>query len=231
METARHNDPSLLWAPRRQLTLEQARARSAKVDQVRRVFVAAAAISICLFLGYILRSAIVSDARPPQIDEGEAAMMKNPRFTGRDSAGNAFTITAAAAERKRAADEVVDLVSPLLIDEKGSEVSAPSGTYDREKGVLELFGDVRITDSTGYTFLTRGARVYMKENRVQGLSPLMGKGPMGDVRADSYEILDGGRRILFKGRVRTVLYPEQDNPAEGAVSTPPAPQMKSEDPP
>ena len=42
---------------------------------------------------------------------------------------------------------------------------------------------------------------------MEGLSPLEGKGPLGDIRADSYEILDGGNRIVFQGNVTTVIIP------------------------
>jgi lipopolysaccharide export system protein LptC len=145
------------------------------------------------------------------VEDGEAVTMINPRFTGRDSAGEVFSITADAAQRRRAEDGVVDLVNPVMRDAKGAELKAPTGYYDRDKGVLELYEAVNITDSGGYSFVSRGARLVLGEDRVEGLSPLEGKGPLGDIRADSYEILDGGNRVVFEGNVRTVIYPE---PAE-----------------
>ncbi len=45
------------------------------------------------------------------------------------------------------------------------------------------------------------------EGRVEGLAPLQGKGPLGDIRCDSYEVLDDGNRIVCLGNVRTVIYP------------------------
>lgn len=214
MDATRHNDPIALWAPRRQLTLAQARRRSMRVRHLRRVFLAGAIIAIALFLGHVLISAVTRDAPPPTVDDSQAVTMINPRFTGRDAAGEIFTITAEAATRRRARDGAVDLVGPVLRDAKGTQVVAPSGFYDRDLGILELYEDVRISDAAGYSFISQGARLHVAEDRVEGLSPLAGSGPLGDIRADSYEILEGGDRVVFKGNVQTVIYPEQ--PAEPA---------------
>ncbi|MFN4185778.1 MAG: hypothetical protein ACK4M6_13435 [Hyphomonas sp.] len=215
MEAARHNDPISLWAPRRQLTLAQARRRSGRVKYLRYAFVAAAAVSIGLFMGYIVRSAITQASRPPPVDDSQAVTMINPRFTGRDAAGEIFTITAEAAKRRRTRDGAVDLIGPVLRDAKGTEVQAPSGFYDRDLGILEFYEDVRISDAAGYMFNSQGARVHVAEDRVEGLSPLQGSGPLGDIRADSYEILDGGNRIVFMGNVQTVIYPSKADQTAG----------------
>jgi lipopolysaccharide export system protein LptC len=215
MDAATHHDPASLWAPRRQLTLAQARKRSERVRMLRMLFVACAAVSIGFFAGHVIKSALTSDSRPVSVTKDASVTMLNPRFTGRDSTGQSFQITADAARRRRAEDQAVDLVSPVLTDEAGSRVSAPSGMYDRAAGILELYDDVSITDASGYTFVSTGARVYVGEGRVEGLSPLQGKGPLGDIRCDSYEVLEDGNRIVCAGNVRTVIYPA---PAEEALT-------------
>ncbi|HPE49196.1 MAG TPA: hypothetical protein PLR76_12395 [Hyphomonas sp.] len=207
MDAATHHDPVSLWAPRRQLTLAQARRRSERVRLLRMAFVACAAVSIGFFAGHVIKSAISSEARPVEVSEDETVTMLNPRFTGRDGSGQSFQITADAAKRRRTEAEAVDLVAPVLRDAAGTEVRAPSGMYDRAAGILELYDDVRISDNTGYTFQTSGARVHVGEGRVEGLSPLEGKGPLGDIRCDSYEVLEDGNRIVCLGNVRTVIYP------------------------
>jgi len=208
---ATHHDPASLWVPRRQLTLAQARRRSERVRLLRMLFIALAAISIGFFAGHVIKSALTSDAKPVQVSPDESVTMLNPRFTGRDSAGQSFQITADAARRRRTDAEAVDLIGPVLQDETGSAVSAPSGMYDRDAGILELYEDVKITDSSGYSFRTSGARVWVGEGRVEGLSPLEGKGPLGDIRCDSYEVLDDGNRIVCSGNVKTVIYPAQES--------------------
>ena len=207
MDAVKHHDPASLWAPRRQLTLAQARKRSQGVRLLRLAFSACAAISIGLFLGYIVRSAIAKDATPVQVAQGETVTMLNPRFSGRDSVGQSFNITADAARRRQTTGTLVDLVNPILTDQTGSEIRAPSGMYDRDAGILELYEDVRISDANGFTFMTSGARVFVDEGRVEGLSPLQGRGPLGDISCDSYEVLEDGNRVICKGNVKTVLNP------------------------
>lgn len=208
MDAVKHHDTASLWAPRRQLTLAQARQRSQRVQILRLFFTSCAAISIGLFLGFIIRSAIAKESAPVQVTEDETVTMLNPRFSGRDSAGQSFQITAEAARRRRSTGSTVDLISPILRDEGGSEVRAPTGMYNRDEGILELYEDVRITDASGFTFLTSGARVFVDEGRVEGLSPLQGRGPLGDISCDSYEVLEDGNRVICRGNVRTVLYPD-----------------------
>lgn len=207
MDAATHHDPASLWAPRRQLTLAQARKRSERVRMLRMLFVAGAAVSIGFFAGHIIKSALTSESQPVSVSKGDSVTMVNPRFTGRDSTGQSFQITADAARRRRGEGQTVDLVAPVLTDETGSLVSAPSGMYDRAAGILELYDNVSITDASGYTFVSKGARVFVGEGRIEGLSPLKGKGPLGDIRCDSYEVLDDGDRVVCVGNVRTVIYP------------------------
>ncbi len=204
----RQIDGATLWAPRRQLTLDQARRRSAHVKLLRYALVGCAAAAIGLFLGFVLRSAIIQETGPVRVNEDEVVTMVNPRFTGRDGAGDIFTITAEAATLRRTDRAAVDLSAPILRDSEGAELTAPSGFYDRDAGILELYDDVRIRNDAGYSFVAQGARVHVKEGRIEGLSPLEGKGPMGDIRADSYRVLDGGKRVIFEGNVRTVIYPQ-----------------------
>jgi lipopolysaccharide export system protein LptC len=218
MDASLHHDPAILWAPRRQLTLEQARRRSERVRHLRNGLVGAAAVSIGLFLGFIIRSAVSQDTQPEEIREGDAVTMINPRFTGRDSNGQVFTITADAAQRRRTEGAAVDLVNPVMRDGLGSELKAPTGYYNRDTGILELYEAVNISDSAGYAFQSEGARLILGEKRVEGLSPLSGKGPLGDIRSDSYEILDGGNRVVFEGNVRTVIYPAPAEPPANAES-------------
>ncbi len=183
------------------------------------LFVACAAVSIGFFAGHVIKSALTSESRPVSVTTNDSVTMVNPRFTGRDSTGQSFQITADAARRRRGDGQKVDLVEPVLIDEAGGLVSAPTGMYDRAAGILELYDKVSITDASGYTFVSTGARVYVGEGRIEGLSPLKGKGPLGDIRCDSYEVLDDGDRVVCVGNVRTVLYPAPTSAAPVQMET------------
>lgn len=208
------------WAPRRQLTLEQARKRSDIVRLMRMVFVACAAISIGLLVGHVVRNAVAGlSGERKAFRSNEIVTMINPRFTGRDAGGKAYVITAASAQRRRANENVVDLVDPKLVDELGSEVTAPEGIFDRSNSTLDLFRDVRVADSAGYRFRTTQARFFVAEGRIEGLEPLQGQGPLGDIRSDSYEILEQGDVINFRGNVEMTFYPEDDEAGAASLAT------------
>lgn len=197
------------WTPQRKVTLLQVRQRSSAVGLWRMVFIAGAAISAGLLIGPITASALLaSDTRVVTIPADEVVTMLNPRFTGRNVDGEVFIITADTARRRQAEPDIIDLINPRMIDEKGKEVIAPIGIYDQKAAFLDLFEDVNVRDREGYAFQTTAARVHVTEGRVEGLQPLNGTGPLGSVRADTYDVLDEGNRIILKGNVDMVIFPD-----------------------
>lgn len=208
MNTA-HTEMLAQWAPQRQMTLAQARRRSSTVGLLRVVFVACAAISAGVIIGPIAATALSSNGQKiDQVAGDEVITMVNARFTGRNIAGEAYVITAAEARRRRADASIVDLINPRLVDDKGTEVGAPIGVYYQNSEYLDLFQAVSVKDSDGYEFSTTAARVFVQEGRVQGIEPLSGIGPLGDVRSDSYEIEDDGDRVILRGNVSLTIYPD-----------------------
>ena len=209
-----HTEMLAQWAPQRQMTLAQARRRSKFVGLLRMIFVAGAAISAGVIIGPIAATTLTGPSE--QVDQlagDEVVTMVNARFTGRNIAGEAYVITAAEARRRRADTSVINLTRPRLVDDNGTEVSAPVGVYYQNAEYLDLFQAVKVRDRDGYEFETTAARVFVLDGRVQGLEPLTGSGPLGDVRADSYEIEDEGDRVIFRGNVDFTLYPDgRDEP-------------------
>lgn len=196
------------WAPQRQMTLEQAQRRSRFVGFMRMLFVAGAAISAGVFVGPVIANAFTSPTSEIERLEGDQVVtMVNARFSGRNVAGEVFEITADTARRRRTDPSIIDLENPRLVDEKGTVVTAPTGTYHQNDNFLDLFEDVRVIDEEGYAFRTTAARAFVEDGRVQGLEPLQGSGPLGDVRADTYEILDEGDRVVLRGNVDMTIYP------------------------
>lgn len=212
---AAHTEMLAQWAPQRQMTLAQARRRSSTVGLLRMIFVAGAAISAGVIIGPIAATTLSGAGQQiDQLEGDEIVTMVNARFTGRNIAGEAYVITAEAAQRRRADPSVINLTNPRLVDDKGTEVSAPVGVYYQNAEYLDLFQDVKVRDAEGYEFTTTAARIFVQEGRVQGLEPLNGNGPLGDVRADSYEIEDEGDRVIFRGNVDLTIYPDGREEAE-----------------
>lgn len=215
-----HSDTLSQWAPQRQMTLEQARRRSKTVANLRKLFVAGAAISAGLMIGPIAANAFTGGPTTTvRITADEVVTMVNPRFTGRNVAGGSFEIVADTARRQRTDPSIIDLTNPKMVDELGTTVTAPRGVYAQNDAYLDLFEDVKVIDSDGYAFSTTAARVFVNEGRVEGLEPLTGSGPLGDVRSDNYEIQDEGDRIIFKGCVYMTIYPGGRDAPENQIPT------------
>jgi len=196
------------WEPKRATTLAQARRRTAFVRTLRFALMAAVAAIAGLVVVQIVLS-MMGEVEPDAITVGEDARMINPRFTGRDEGGSPFTVTADAAIRRQGdALNLTELENPRLdyvaieaLDAAADGVLAERGYYDSENRVLDLETDVRFRTQSGYEFISEAARIFLSEDRVVGESEVEGTGPMGDIRADSYEILDGGDRVVFTGNV------------------------------
>ena len=214
VETSRAMDD---WAPHRQLSLAQARARTEMIRYLRFGLVAAAVVTLSIFLAYIARNAYdrargASDA----LNSNEIVVMLNPRFTGRDGNGDLYVITADTAERRRSDADLIDLMNPRLVDAFNSEIMAPVGLFDRTNETLDLYEDVLLIDPKGYIFNSTHAQVLTRTGRVIGLEPLDGTGPLGDIQADSYQLDNDSGIVSFKGRVQHTILDQDDGQQENS---------------
>lgn len=136
----------------------------------------------------------------------------NANFQGTDSKGQPFNVTAETAyeDQTGAKDVVLDVPAADLTQMDGTLISsqAPEGSYNRDTELLKLWGGVIIFHDKGYTFETPTAQLMLKDGRAVGQDPAIAYGPDGEIRGqDGFEILDKGRRILFKGKSRLILHP------------------------
>ena len=196
-----------LWEPRRATSLKDARARTALVHILRLLFTIGAVLSAGILMGTLVQSIFRSEATPP-IPVTSATML-NPRFEGLDASDRPYSLTAETARQRRENRKIIDLVNPRLEDWSATQVRAREGVFNDDQDVLDLVGEVVMTDAGGYTFTADRTRVFLAENRVEGQTPLKGYGPTGEVRADSYELLDDGNRLVLTGNVWTRFVPKK----------------------
>lgn len=197
------------WEPRRATTLAAARRRTHFVRMLRLGLMVLTGLIVVLIIAQITLRALGTEEQAP-VTVGEDARMINPRFTGRDDNGTPYVVTADAAIRRRGEDvRLTELESPQLdydliaADDEAEGVLARTGLFDADARTLDLNADVRFRTRSGYEFLAEHARIYLAEERVVGESAVEGDGPMGTIRSNAYEILDGGNRVVFTGNVRT----------------------------
>ncbi|WP_291845289.1 LPS export ABC transporter periplasmic protein LptC [Maricaulis sp.] len=212
------------WEPRRALALDVARRRTAFVRGMRLFFTAGALTIVGLLVVQLVLGSSGTVAGETEAVSTDVRMT-NPRFTGRDENLTPYAVTADAAIRRRdAADGVTELERPRLdynFLEAGDEISrvlAESGRYDLPNRILDLYSDVNFRTRAGYSFQSDHARIFLRDERVVGEEAVEGTGPMGTIRADSYEISDGGNHIIFSGNVRARLIQDRTAPETAADS-------------
>ena len=172
-----------MWEPRLATSLKEARARTALVHIIRLLFTIGAMLSAGVLIGYLINHSLNGPATRERTGVLSATVV-GPRFEGRDAHDQPYVLTAETARRRRENVSIIDLVNPRLEDADVDRVQARDGVWDDDRKVLDLVGDVVMTDAGGYTFTAERTRMYVEENRVDGQTPLYGVGPIGEVRAD-----------------------------------------------
>ena len=209
------------WEPRRALTLGAARRRTAFVRALRLIFITAiivilALVAVQLFIGSSGGPTVPTEAVSTDV------RMVNPRITGRDENLTPYALTADVAIRRRDnSSGLTELERPRLdydflnTGANASQVLAQTGTFDTEARILDLYSDVNLTTDNGYSFASEHARVFLREERVTGESPVSGAGPVGTITAERYEIHDGGDRVIFEGNVHARIVQDRTAPSDG----------------
>ena len=210
-----------LWAPRRLVTLSQARRRSDIVALMRLTFISGAAISIGVLLGYIFAQGAMTalgDGEPGY--EGEAVRMLNPRFSGRNSNGAPYTLEADSALRRRGSVSLIDLAAPVLINDESSRVTANTGVFDQDRSTLLLEDEVVLTRPDETVFRADNALYNLATRQVSGETPIEGQIGFGLIRADGFELALEGQEIALTGNVWTRIFPDRNRPANANADGP-----------
>jgi lipopolysaccharide export system protein LptC len=155
----------------------------------------------------------------------DALSMINARYVGEDDQGHPYTLTAESARERSSEDKAIDLVSPKANFTAGDgswvKITATSGVYDRNQQILDLAGQVDVTQQEGYEMHSTAARVFIKDRTASGDKPVTGKGSFGTIEAAGFSVRDNGSVVNFTGPVKLVLKNDKDKSAP--ENTPPAP--------
>jgi len=153
-----------------------------------------------------------TEQAPEEID---TVTMENARFAGIDAQNRSFNVTAARAVQSADDSNHIDLQQPKadIALSSGAKVAIQSDTggLQRDTQILELVGGVTLAQDQDYEFHTTKARIDLHARTAAGDAPVNGRGPQGEIQAEGFEILDGGARVIFRGRSRAILHPHQES--------------------
>lgn len=153
-----------------------------------------------------------TEQAPEEID---TVTMENARFAGVDAQNRSFNITAVRAIQSADDNNRIHLQEPRadIVLAGGAKVAIRSdtGALQRDTQILDLIGQVTVTQDQSYEFHTANARIDLNERTAAGDATVSGRGPQGEIHAEGFEILDGGTRVIFRGRSRALFQPQRDS--------------------
>jgi lipopolysaccharide export system protein LptC len=190
------------WEPKRALTLKAARRRSRLISALRRFFVAGAGASFAAVFVFMALHAIEGGFNAGQYAASEPLRMINPRFIGRTENGGPYQLSAEMAERAQGENQPIELIAPVYRTEAGTIMLAPRGIYNEQAQTVVFDGEVLFSDRNGNRFTTPNMIVDLERGTLTGRGGVTGAGPLGVLRAGSYELRDSDRALVLGGGVQ-----------------------------
>lgn len=205
--------------PRTRDALQRIAVRTRTVHVMKLVLPAAA---ILLIAAVVLWPYLVPDQTGFPVafadleDSVDSVSMIDARFVGTDDHNLPFTVSARRIDNlKPDATEMVlhqPAADMTLDDGSWILVRSDSGEYAVKAESLDLVGDVELFHDSGYEFRTSRASVDLEKRIVSGTEPVAGHGPLGELNATGFRVLDNGGTIVFDGPARLVIHPSAMKP-------------------
>jgi len=134
-------------------------------------------------------------------DNVKSPEMNNPEYRGTSENGDQYKISGLRAIQQTDKLILIEKVEGQLLTESGAwrSLTAESAEYQQDAKLVTLKGNVTLVDEQGYSFVTDSATINTATSEVTGNSPVQGVGPMGNLLASGFKIVDSGKRIIFMG--------------------------------
>lgn len=136
--------------------------------------------------------------------------MINPRFQGIDENKHPYNILADKAIKEDKTHVTLSHVEAdmVLANDGWISVVADMGNMDMDSRVVILTGNIDMFSHEGVEFRTEKMELHLKEGKAYGPVAIEGQGPMGTLKADSFEMDQKNKNLRFQGNVRMILYPD-----------------------
>ena len=132
------------------------------------------------------------------------------RYTGEDSKGQTFQLTAGSAVQKSSAEPVVQLRSlaaGIQLEDGPARLTAPSGRYDMDKEEVDVNGPIRFTAADGYQLGTSSATIDLKDRKLRSGGAVSGSTPMGTFSGNQLSADLNARTVRIDGNARLRIVP------------------------
>lgn len=167
------------------------------------------------FIAYSYRAspdAVAVSADGAAYSDGKL-VMANPKLDGFTKENRPYNMTAARAIQDFQNESIVELEgidAKLPVSEDNwASITAPGGTYDRDKNTLDINGVMTITTSDGMVAKLKSAYLDIGQGgmKTDEAVDIQLKGT--EVTSDSMTILENGKVMIFEKRVRMNIDPSR----------------------
>lgn len=146
---------------------------------------------------------------------GSTLEMDHPHLTGYDANRRPYALSAQKAWQDITAPNKIHLEKmDARIELAGSNearVVSENGFFDGEANRFLADGNVHVTTTLGYELFMRKAVVLIKTSTLESDEPVEVRNGDNRIFADRMSISNGGERIVFDGRVKTIFNPPADS--------------------
>jgi lipopolysaccharide export system protein LptC len=167
------------------------------------------------FIAYSYRTspdAIAVSADGAAYSDGKL-VMANPKLDGFTKDNRPYNMTAARAIQDFQDEGIVELEginAKLPMDEGNwASVTAPGGTYDRDKNTLDINGIMIITTSDGMVAKLKSAYLDIGQGGMKTDEAVDIQLKDAEVTSDSMTVLENGKVMIFENRVRMNIDPRR----------------------
>jgi lipopolysaccharide export system protein LptC len=202
-----HNE--IIWRPRETSVAESVvqYSRFVGIMKMGLPIVAGFLLLLIIVLPLIRREADRFQVGSATINAKDGTLsMTNARYYGTDDKGQPYNVTASGVLQKSAGDTAIDLNAPKaeinMNNGTWMSATASTGTYNREKQVLDLSGDVSLFHHTGNDIHTDQAQVRLKDGMVTGNGDVHGEGPVGTINAKGFTYSKDDKKLRLTGPAR-----------------------------
>ena len=144
------------------------------------------------------------------LDDGRI-VMQNPKMEGLTAENRPYEVKAREAVQVKGSDEQVELSDisaklPLSADETG-DLTAKTGLLDNASRTLALTGGLVFKTAKGLTAQLQSADIDIEAGALKTEEPVDIRGDGTHISADSLQVRDSGKTMIFQRKVRVVIEP------------------------
>ncbi len=154
--------------------------------------------------------------------QGTKITMDNPKLSGVQQGGGPYEIRAKSGIQDITTPSVMELVGVDakvgMADRTTTHILSQHGVYDSKADTMALAGNVRIANTSGYTFNMKSATMNFHQGVFLSHERLRVDLKGGMVNADDMSISNNGHVIAFRGHIASTFDAPDEAPS-GSVTT------------